>query len=119
MEQLKKPSTDKDKKRDTNKQQFSQWNKCLQASKVSKLEDLYKKIHAEIRKNPDRVKSARPKAKRLNREERLKLRDTTNVLTGIGGKKYRRDRKITLASRKKRVVEKIQAWAKARQQKGK
>jgi len=73
----------------------------------------------KLEKNPDRVKSTRPKTKRNTKEDKFKLRDSTNVLTGVGGKKYRRDRKITIASRKKRVVEKIQAWAKARQQKNK
>jgi len=109
MEILKK-SSDKN----AFKKQFSQWEKCMTANKVTKLEDLYKKVHAEIKKNPDRVKSTRKRDHKKTRQEKLALRDTTNIHTGIGGKKYRRDRKITLAKRKQRVTEKIQAWAKAR-----
>lgn len=90
---------------------FSNWDKCLKANKVTKLEDLYKKVHAEIRKNPDRVKSTRPRTQRLKAADRLKRRDGTNKHKGIGGKEYLRDRKITLASRKKRVQDKISKWA--------
>lgn len=93
---------------------FSLWDKCMKANKVTKLEDLYKKVHAEIRANPDRVKSTRPKAKRLTAPERFKRRDGTNVHTGVKGKKFLRDRKITLATRKKRVQDKISKWASER-----
>jgi len=96
------------------KLQFKLWDECLKTNKVTKLEDLYKKVHAEIRKNPDRVKSKRPKSVRLTKEEKFKRRDGKNVQTGIGGKKYLRDRKITLATRKKRVQDKINKWASER-----
>jgi RNAse (barnase) inhibitor barstar len=36
--------------------QFSRWEKTLAANKVQNLEALYKKIHAEIRKSPLKVK---------------------------------------------------------------
>lgn len=87
------------------------WEECMKASKVTKLEDLYKKIHAEIRKNPDRVKSKTPRTKRSTKLEKAKLRDTTNIHVGIKGKKYQRDRKISLQARKKRVQDKINKWA--------
>jgi len=35
--------------------QFSNWAKCMTANKVKNLEELYKKIHAEIRKSPARA----------------------------------------------------------------
>lgn len=38
------------------KHQFSKWDACLKKAGVSKVEELFKKIHAEIRKNPDRVR---------------------------------------------------------------
>jgi large subunit ribosomal protein L5e len=96
------------------KRQFSVWNKCMTDNKVTKLEDLYKKIHTEIRKNPDRATSTRKRDPTLTRAEKNKRRDTTNVHTGVAGKKYLRDRKITLASRKKRVQDKINKWASER-----
>ncbi len=86
----------------------------MKKNKVTKLEDLYKKIHAEIRKNPERVKSTRPKDKRLTKEEKAKRIDSKNMHKGIGGKSYRRDRKISLKARKKRVTDKINAFAKQR-----
>jgi large subunit ribosomal protein L5e len=112
MEILKK-SSDKN----AYNKQFRVWEECLKANKAAKLEDLYKKIHAEIRKNPDRVKNTKPRTKRLTKEEKFKRRDSPNVHVGHGNKKFRRDRKITIAARKQRVVDKITAWAKARQQK--
>jgi len=99
------------KKTDSYKVHFSNWDKCLKANKVTKLEELYKKIHAEIRKNPERVKSKNTRTKRATRQERLKRRDTTNIHTGAKGGKYLRDRKITLDTRKKRVADKINKWA--------
>lgn len=104
----------KSEDKDAFKKQFSSWEKCMSACKVTKMEELYKKIHAEIRKNPDRVKSVRPKEKSLTRDQKFALRDTTNVHKGINGKEFRRDRKITIATRKQRVVDKITAWANAR-----
>lgn len=35
--------------------QFRRWVECLKTSGAKSIEELYKKIHAEIRKNPDRV----------------------------------------------------------------
>jgi len=99
------------------KKHFSLWDKCLKDNKVTKLEELYKKVHAEIRKNPNRVKSARPKTKRLTKEEKFQRRGSTNLHTGIKGKKYLRDRKLTIVQRKQRVQDKISKWVKERSQK--
>lgn len=40
------------------KRHFSNWTKCLDKAKVKTCEDLYKKVHAAIRANPDRQKKA-------------------------------------------------------------
>lgn len=37
-------------------EKFSVWDKCLKDAKVKSCEELYKKIHDEIRKNPVHVK---------------------------------------------------------------
>ena len=36
------------------KRHFSKWSKTLEKAKVKTCEDLYKKVHAAIRSNPDR-----------------------------------------------------------------
>ena len=41
--------------------QFKRWLDCLKATGAKSIEDLYKKVHAEIRKNPDHVKRAAKK----------------------------------------------------------
>lgn len=48
------------KKEDPQKftRQFSRWEKCLAAAKVKTCEDLYKKVHKEINKKPERTKRA-------------------------------------------------------------
>lgn len=39
--------------------QFSKWDKALKDAKVDSVEKLFTKVHAEIRKNPERVKSTK------------------------------------------------------------
>lgn len=41
---------------DALKRQFGNWLECLKKNGATKVEEIYKKIHAEIRKNSDRVK---------------------------------------------------------------
>jgi len=41
--------------------QFKRWLDCLKTSGSKSIVDLYKKVHAEIRKNPDHVKRAAKK----------------------------------------------------------
>jgi len=43
--------------------QFSKWDKCLKDNKVTKIEDLYKKIFTEIRKNADRAPAKKKRTK--------------------------------------------------------
>lgn len=82
--------------------QFSKWNECLSKNKIDSLEDLYKRVHEEIRRNPDRVKlNKNPKPVRKN------LDDRNTVYENSQGKKWKIDRKITTAERKQRVQDKI------------
>jgi len=46
----------KKKGEDQYTKQFSQWDKTLKASGSKSVEDLFKKVHEEIKKNSDRVK---------------------------------------------------------------
>jgi large subunit ribosomal protein L5e len=81
--------------------QFSKWDKCLKENNLDSLEELYKKVHDEIRKNPDRVtkKNANPVMKTLDAKKSL--------YENSQGKKWKIDRKITLDERKQKVMDKI------------
>jgi large subunit ribosomal protein L5e len=99
---------DKLKKSDTEyKAQFSQWDKCLTANKVKNLEELYKNVHAAIRKNPAKV--TKPKKKVTH------TRDAKNKgIVTSNGKTYRRDYRLTNKERKQRVQDKIAKYVKER-----
>lgn len=82
--------------------QFSKWDKCLTANKTDSLEELYKRVHDEIRRNPDRVtvnKNKKPVRKNLD--------DKNTLYEDSKGRKWKIDRKITNEERKQRVQEKI------------
>jgi len=99
----------KDEKRYT--KQFSNWDTCLKNSQAKKLEDLYKRIHADIRKTPDRV-SKKPKRKK---GEKQKVEYTDKEKTIVKAPKpYKRDRRLTNRQRKDRVEEKIRKYAQER-----
>lgn len=84
--------------------QFSKWDENLKAAKVGKLEDLYKKIHAEIRKNP-------LAPERKTREQRKVVRDKKNPNIVVNGKHtYRRDLRLTNKQRKDNVANKIKKF---------
>jgi large subunit ribosomal protein L5e len=85
----------KDEKRYT--KQFSTWDTCLKATSTKKLEDLYKKIHTEIRKNPDRV-SKKPKKKK-GEKQKMEYSDANRSIVK-GPKPYRRDKKILKQTKK-------------------
>ena len=97
-----------DKKKDKQDFQFSQWKECLKKAGVKSVEDLYKKVHAEIRKNPDRAEK--------KKEEYKYTRDAKdkNLVTGPNGKQFRRDVRLDNAQRKERVTEKIAKFVEAR-----
>jgi len=92
------------------KKQFSRWEKNLTEAKVKTVPELYKKVFAEIRKNPDR-----PAAKK--NEQKKVVRDSKDVNIVINGKhKYRRDVRLKNNQRKERVANKIKEYIKKRQE---
>jgi len=97
-----------DKKKDKQDYQFSQWKECLKNAKVKSVEDLYKKVHEEIRKNPDRA-AREKKDYKYTRDAKDK-----NLITGPDGKQFRRDVRLTKEQRKDRVNEKIAKFFEAR-----
>ena len=96
------------KKKDKQDYQFSQWKECLKKAGVKTVEELYKKVHAEIRKNPERAEK--------KKEEYKYTRDAKdkNLVTGPNGKQFRRDVKLNKEQRKERVTEKIQKFLESR-----
>ena len=97
-----------DKKKDKQDYQFSQWKKCLKDAKVKTVEDLYKKVHTEIRKNPERGEKKKQEYK-YTRNDKDK-----NLVTGPNGKEFRRDFRLTNQQRKDRANEKIAKFLEAR-----
>jgi large subunit ribosomal protein L5e len=84
------------------KTQFSQWEKCLTAMKAKTCEDVYKKVHAEIQKAPERKpvkKTAKPTRKVVTPG---KARVYTN-----SKKKWLRHYRLSNEERKARVQEKF------------
>lgn len=84
------------------KRQFNKWDAALKKAGVTSLEKLYTKVHEEIKKNPVAVAKKEVKKVPTKYEDKTK----TVVITN-GGKKYRRDRRITREERQKRVQKKI------------
>jgi hypothetical protein len=97
-----------DKKKDKQNYQFSQWKKCLKESGCKDIEALYKKVHAEIRKNPDRA------PKKDGKYEYKRKEGDKNIVVAPNGKEFRRDVKMTNQQRKERVADKIQKFAEER-----
>ena len=94
----------KKKNKDLFKKQFSNWEATLTKAKVANVEALYKKVHAEIRKNPDRVKVDRkaPVRKQVKKAlGQLIQQDSKN-------KKWLRQYRLSNKDRKDRVSAKIQ-----------
>jgi len=88
--------------KDAYAKQFSKWDANLKKAGVTSLEKLYTKVHDEIRKNP-----AAP-AKKADKKAEVKYTDKRKTIVQTnGGKKYLRQRRFTLAERKKRVEQKI------------
>jgi len=95
------------------KRQFSQWSECLKNAKVAKVDELLKKVHAEIRKNPDRVVKKVARKKGEKQKVVYADKDRTIIKNEKNQKKpaYKRDRKLTNKQRKLRVQEKIRKFA--------
>jgi large subunit ribosomal protein L5e len=92
----------KDSDKEAYNRQFSKWDAALKKANVTSLEKLYTKIHEEIRKNP----AAPAKKEKKKTEVKYTDKKKTTIQTA-GGKKYRKDRRLTLEERKKRVEQKI------------
>lgn len=108
----------KKEKKEKVKVQFSRWETNLANAKVKTIEELYKKVHAEIRKNPLRAKVERKNAP--VRKVISKAGDKSLVLENSKGKKWLRHKKLSNQERKERVALKIKtAIAKQAKNKGK
>lgn len=93
----------KDKEREGNDHQFSQWNACLKKNGCKTVEELYKKVHAAIRNNPA--------AQRTAKKEVKYVRDPKNKsMVTAGSRKFRRDYKITREQRRLNVQNKIKEF---------
>lgn len=78
------------------KRQFRKWGESLAAAKVASVQDLFKKVHAGIRANPEYKKKQRTKT-----PQTFKNKEKTIIVTKKG--EYPRLRKLTNAQRKQRV----------------
>lgn len=99
MNQLKKDDAAKFKR------QFSEWEKCLTANKAKTCEELYKKVHEAIKKDPTRVKAkgnAKPTRKVITPGKAM-------VLANSKGKKWIVFRRLTKEQRGERVQAKFAA----------
>jgi len=90
--------------------QFSKWDETLKKGGVKSVQELYKKIFDEIRKNPDRV-GQKPKLTKAQKKEKnaaIKYTDKERNVVETAKGKYLRSRKITRAQKKKNVEKKLQ-----------
>lgn len=85
------------------KLQFGEWTDALKTANVKSFEDLYKKVHASIRKNPDRVK----KARQHKPIRKIVQPAPTLIQQNYKGKKWLRQKKIGLEARRLRVTKKL------------
>jgi large subunit ribosomal protein L5e len=95
------------------KRQFSQWEKCLTAAKAKTCEDVYKKVHEAIKKDPSRKKAkgnAKPTRKVVTPGKNM-------VLANSKGKKWIVFKRLSNEERKARVVAKFAAASAAMQAK--
>ena len=103
-------------KKDKNKNdeyQFNNWKLCLKNAGVKTIEELYKKIFAEIRKNADRPAGKKRKDKK--KAQKKIVRDSSNVSIVTNGKhKYRSDVRLNNQQRKDRVAAKINKFVEER-----
>jgi len=89
--------------------QFRKWSLCLKENKATKVEEVYKKVFAEIRKNPQKAPGKKKEQKKIGR-------DGSNPALCTNGKhKYLRHKKLNREQRKNRVADKIQQFVAERQ----
>lgn len=85
-----------------NNKQFKKWKTVLKANGVESIEDMFTKIHEEIRKNPVKAK----KTKRVKKATKYSDDMKTVVVTEKGAS-YKIYRKKTYAQRKKEIADKV------------
>lgn len=98
MDHLKKENKDRFKK------QFSKWDATLTKAKATSLEAVYKKLHADIRKGPQRAKADKKAAVRKTISKDAK----GHVQQDSKNRKWTILRRLTREQRKQRVITKIQ-----------
>lgn len=101
------------KKKDANafKRQFSQWEKCLTATKAKNIQELYTKAHAAIRANPARP--AKPASKPVRKVVQAK---PALIQTDSKNRKWIRMHKEATSVKKERIA-KVMAQIRAKLQK--
>jgi len=82
--------------------QFSKWEANMKKANVTSLEKLYTKVHEEIKKNP-----AAPAKKEKKKVELKYLDKKKSIIQTPGGKKYKRDQRLTKDERQKKIEQKI------------
>ena len=95
------------KKEDASKftRQFSQWEKCLTANKAKTCEEVYKKVHEAINKDPSRKK----KAGNTKPVRKVVVPGKAMVLANSKGKKWIVYSRLTKDMRTERVQAKFAA----------
>lgn len=89
----------------TNKHQFSQWKKCLDANKVKTLKDLYTKVHEAIRKTPE--SKVDKKARQEKAKKAVRKAQEGGIFADSKGRKWLRTKKLTAAQRNERIQTKL------------
>ena len=100
----------KEKGGDAFKKQFNGWQKKMDVDNISSLKDLYKKVHAAIRKDPARKKAA---AKKPVRKQK-KAGPGAVVFTDSKGRRWKHEFRRTPEDRKTAVAKKIEKFVKDR-----
>jgi large subunit ribosomal protein L5e len=85
--------------------QFSQWEKCMTALKMKTCEEVYKKVHEDIKKNPDRKKLPG----NLKPTRKVVTPGKSMVLANSKGKKWIVFSRLTKDMRQERVQAKFAA----------
>jgi large subunit ribosomal protein L5e len=96
------------KSKDAYNNQFSKWDKCMKDAKVTKVEELYKRVFSDIRKKPERAAMVKKTQKKVVRAGK-----DVNICTN-GKHTYRNDVPLNNQQRKDRVAEKIRKFIEER-----
>lgn len=86
------------------KKQFSKWSETLKKAGVESVEDLFKKIFDSIRKDPSHPKKEKKEVKQQYKDARKTQIVSKKAKAGV----YKRDRRLTLDERKKKIQERIE-----------